>query len=86
VKQGVWEQLEANRVNGKDIETIIWSHWHWDHTVDPSTFDSRTALIVGPGFKKAFTPGYPSNKDAPILDLESDYEGRELREIAFPGV
>lgn len=38
-------------------------------------------MIVGPGFKEAFTPGYPANKDSPIR--ESDYEGRELREIAF---
>lgn len=81
VKQGIREQLEANGVRGKDIEAIIWSHWHWDHTGDPSTFDASTALIVGPGFKKSFTPGYPANKDAPIL--EKDYEGRELREIAF---
>jgi glyoxylase-like metal-dependent hydrolase (beta-lactamase superfamily II) len=81
VKQGVREQLEANGVDGKDIEGIIWSHWHWDHTGDPSTFDKHTALIVGPGFKDNFTPGYPKTKDAPIL--ESDYEGRELREIAF---
>ncbi|KAH7323593.1 beta-lactamase-like protein [Rhexocercosporidium sp. MPI-PUGE-AT-0058] len=81
VKQGVREILETNGVDGKSIEGIIWSHWHWDHTGDPSTFDSHTALIVGPGFKESFTPGYPANKDCPIR--ESDYEGRELREIAF---
>ncbi|KAE8453648.1 hypothetical protein EG329_009159 [Mollisiaceae sp. DMI_Dod_QoI] len=81
VKQGVREQLEANGVDGKSIEAIIWSHWHWDHVGDPSTFEKETALIVGPGFKKSFTPGYPTNEEAPIL--ESDYEGRELREIAF---
>lgn len=81
VKQGVRDQLEANGVDGKSVEGIIWSHWHWDHTGDPSTFDTRTALIVGPGFKKSFTPGYPANQESPIR--ESDYEGRELREIAF---
>ncbi len=81
VKQGVREQLEDNGVDGKSIEGIIWSHWHWDHTGDPSTFEKSTALIVGPGFKDNFTPGYPKNQDAPIR--ESDYEGRELREIKF---
>ncbi|KAF8867386.1 Metallo-hydrolase/oxidoreductase [Acephala macrosclerotiorum] len=81
VKQGVREQLEVNGVDGKSIEAIIWSHWHWDHVGDPSTFDKSTALIVGPGFKEAFTPGYPKNQDSPIR--ESDYEGRELREISF---
>ncbi|TVY26853.1 Cytochrome P450 monooxygenase [Lachnellula hyalina] len=48
---------------------------------DPSTFDSHTALIVGPGFKDAFTPGYPANEESPIR--ESDYKNRELREISF---
>jgi glyoxylase-like metal-dependent hydrolase (beta-lactamase superfamily II) len=81
VKQDVREQLEANGVNSKDLEGIIWSHWHWDHTGDPSRFEKNTALIVGPGFKDNFTPGYPANKDARIL--ESAYEGRELHEIAF---
>lgn len=40
-------------------------------------------MIVGPGFKNAFVPGYPTNPEAPIQ--ESDYEGRELREVAFDG-
>ena len=81
VKKGVREQLEEHGVKGESIESIVWSHWHWDHTGDPSTFEPSTALIVGPGFKDAFVPGYPKNKNAPIR--ESDYEGRELREIAF---
>ncbi|TVY38001.1 Cytochrome P450 monooxygenase, partial [Lachnellula subtilissima] len=84
VKQGVREQLEAHGVRGTDIEGIVWSHWHWDHTGDPSTFDPHTALIVGPGFKDAFTPGYPANEESPIR--ESDYKNRELREISFDQV
>lgn len=58
--------------------------WLTPYTIsvgDPSAFDAHTALIVGPGFKEALLPGYPANEDAFILD--SDYEGRELREIRF---
>lgn len=81
VQKGVREQLEEHGVDVKNIEGIIWSHWHWDHTGDPSTFEKSTSLIVGPGFTENFTPGYPANPNGRIL--ESDYEGRELREIAF---
>ena len=81
VKQGVREQLEDHGVDVGDIEAVVWSHWHWDHIGDPSTFEKSTALVVGPGFKNAFVPGFPAKQDSPIR--ESDYEGRQLREIAF---
>lgn len=81
VEKGVAEILDSAGVSPASINGIIWSHHHWDHTGDPSTFPSSTSLIVGPGFKEAFTPGYPQNQTSPIL--ESDYAGRELREISF---
>ena len=52
-----------------------------DHTGDPSTFPGSTDLIVGPGFKSRFVPGYPTIKDSPVS--ESAWQGRELREIDF---
>ncbi len=73
--------MEEHGVDVRNIEGIIWSHWHWDHIGDPSSFEKSTALIVGPGTTKNFTPGYPANEKGWIL--ESDYEGRELKEIAF---
>jgi glyoxylase-like metal-dependent hydrolase (beta-lactamase superfamily II) len=73
--------LEENGVAPDDIEAIIWSHVHWDHIGDASKFGKNTSVIVGPGFKEKFTPGYPANPNAIIR--ESDYEGRELREISF---
>jgi glyoxylase-like metal-dependent hydrolase (beta-lactamase superfamily II) len=81
VEKNVREILSTNNISPGSVEGIIWSHWHWDHTGDPSTFPSSTALIVGPGFKKAFTPGFPANPDGVIL--ESDYAGRELQELSF---
>jgi glyoxylase-like metal-dependent hydrolase (beta-lactamase superfamily II) len=83
VEKGVREQLEENGVKGENIEAIIWSHWHWDHTGDPSTFPSSTSLIVGPGFKKNFLPAFPKNQESPLK--ETDFQDREVREISFPG-
>lgn len=81
VEKSVRDILESNGISPSTIEGMIWSHWHWDHTGDPSTFPSSTALIVGPGFKSAFVPGFPANPDGVVL--ESDYAGRELREVSF---
>ncbi|KAF2259660.1 hypothetical protein CC78DRAFT_54667 [Lojkania enalia] len=81
VKKGVREQLEEHGVDANKIEGIVWSHWHWDHIGDPSTFEKSTALIVGPGFTTNFTPGYPIDDKGRIL--QSDLDGRELREISF---
>ncbi|OQD64979.1 hypothetical protein PENPOL_c006G02848 [Penicillium polonicum] len=74
---------EEGRVLPEKIDSIIWSHWHVDHVGDPSTFPSHVELVVGSGFKDAFLPGYPADPNGVIL--ESDYEGRQLREIDFAG-
>lgn len=63
------------------IGAIIWSHAHFDHTGDPATFPPTTDLIVGPGFRAASLPAWPSNQTSPID--ERAWQGRTLREIDF---
>ncbi|KAL3420450.1 metallo-beta-lactamase superfamily protein [Phlyctema vagabunda] len=75
------EILEEHSIDTDRIEALIWSHQHWDHLGDPSRLDRATKLIVGPGFKDAFLPGYPTNPSSPIL--ETDYAGREVAEVSF---
>ena len=70
-------------IRTRDIEAIIWSHNHFDHIGDPSTFPPTTDLVVGPGVRTASWPGWPSNPDAGVLD--SDIEGRVVREVSFVG-
>ncbi|KAJ5747630.1 uncharacterized protein N7511_009326 [Penicillium nucicola] len=62
------------------VEAIVWSHDHFDHTGDPSTFPPSTNLVVGPGLRSSW-PGYPSNPASRVLD--SDIKGRQLCEISF---
>lgn len=83
VEKDVYTILAENGVDPKGIEGIIWSHWHWDHVGDPSTFPTSTSLIVGPGLTKTepIVPGYPKNPGSPIL--ESDFEGRKVIELEF---
>lgn len=63
--------------------SVIWSHYHWDHTGNMSLFPPSTELIVGPGFKGSplLLPGFPENPDSPVCS--SDVNGRSLREVDF---
>ncbi|KAL6867102.1 Metallo-hydrolase/oxidoreductase [Trichoderma novae-zelandiae] len=65
-----------------DIDYIIISHAHWDHTGTPSDFPTAT-FAVGSGtldlFKHGAGPAYPS-------DLFNDDELPALRTIEFPPV
>jgi glyoxylase-like metal-dependent hydrolase (beta-lactamase superfamily II) len=66
-------------IQGGVIDSVIYSHHHFDHVGDMTTFPASTQLIVGPGFKEAHLPAYPINKESP--NLQSDFEGREVREV-----
>ncbi|RDA95058.1 hypothetical protein CP533_2177 [Ophiocordyceps camponoti-saundersi (nom. inval.)] len=84
VESDVRDILVRQGVDVDQIEAVVWSHWHFDHSGDMSRFGPGTALIVGPGFcaaENGIYPGYPANSSSPIL--ESDYTGRELRELSF---
>ncbi|KAL3458374.1 beta-lactamase-like protein [Aspergillus heterothallicus] len=81
VEKEVIDVLKDHDVAAEEISAIIWSHWHWDHLGDPSRYPTSTELIVGPGFKEEFLPGYPAKLDSPVR--ESDFSGRNLREIDF---
>lgn len=81
VEKNVSEILTENGVDvaGGAIQSILWSHHHWDHVGNPALFPHSTELVVGPGFKAAHLPGYPKNPDSTLL--ETDFEGREVREV-----
>ncbi|KAM3069356.1 hypothetical protein ACMFMF_008573 [Clarireedia jacksonii] len=81
IDKGVDEVLIDAGVQLQNLESVVWSHWHFDHIGDMSKFPSSVKIVVGPGFTKNFLPGYPKNPDSTLL--ESDYSGYELSEITF---
>ncbi|PTD07577.1 Cytochrome P450 monooxygenase andK [Fusarium culmorum] len=89
VPKNVADILRDNQLQPSDINSVIWrhiinswaSHHHFDHIGDVTTFPGSTELVVGQGFKEAFCPGYPTNPDSPIREV--DYKGRTFREIDF---
>ncbi|CAN8097745.1 unnamed protein product [Discula destructiva] len=80
-QEHVADIIKRYGVDPKEIDSVIWSHSHFDHIGDTSTFPSTTELVVGPGFKEFAMPGYPTKEDAPVT--EADLGGREVREISF---
>ena len=81
IPKNVNEILREGGVDERKIEAVVWSHWHFDHIGDLSLFPKSTDLYVGPGFSETFMPGYPTNKDCPILD--EDFNGRTVHEPSF---
>ncbi|KAJ0115522.1 hypothetical protein J7T55_012802 [Diaporthe amygdali] len=75
------DTLRAHGHDLAEISSIIWSHAHIDHVGDPSVFPPSTELVVGPGFKSNYIPGYPANPDGMVLD--SAFLGRSVRELEF---
>ncbi|RAL11424.1 MBL fold metallo-hydrolase [Aspergillus homomorphus CBS 101889] len=64
------------------IDAAIWSHPHFDHIGDLTTFPPTTALIVGPSFQQTFLPGYPLNESSSLH--HHDFEnGHTIYEINF---
>lgn len=68
-------------IRSADVQAVIWSHNHFDHIGDTSRFPPSTDLVVGPGVEAASWPGWPRCTDSIVLD--SDAEGRKIREISF---
>lgn len=71
--------------NGEElanVKAIFWSHWHWDHIGDPSTFPKTVKLLVGPGSKTDILPGWP--EDTAGRANSDAWNGRQFEEVEFP--
>ncbi|CAG9984539.1 unnamed protein product [Clonostachys byssicola] len=81
VEKGVDEILVEGGLDLSQLKALIWSHWHWDHIGDASKFPATVDIVVGPGFKENYTPGYPEDPRGVVL--AKDMEGHEIFEPSF---
>ncbi|KAJ7126443.1 beta-lactamase-like protein [Mycena crocata] len=74
----ITEILEEGGIPLDSIDTVIWSHSHFDHTGDISKFPNTTGLVIGQGTDKAT---YPEVPEAALV--ASDFAGRDVTELDF---
>lgn len=65
----------------KSIESVIWSHPHWDHIGRPALFPPSVSLLCGPGVQAKHGKGYPEVQTAAYLS--SEVAGRDFKELSF---
>lgn len=72
-EKDVHEILPEAGIALDSIDSMIWSHWHWDHHGAPEKFPRSVKIVVGPGFKEMFMPGFPTNPNAIMADAYFEY-------------
>ncbi|KAF5379633.1 hypothetical protein D9757_009207 [Collybiopsis confluens] len=76
VDKDITERLKEGGISLDQIDTVIWSHTHFDG--DISLFPPTTKLLLGRGSDRRF---FPEFADAKLQ--ESDLTGREIEEISW---
>lgn len=81
VDRDAHEILQEGGVDLSKVKAFILSHWHFDHTGNIAALPPSVDLLVGPGFKDEFVPGYPANQSSPFW--EEEFKGRNVIEVPF---
>ncbi|KAI5827040.1 hypothetical protein K523DRAFT_418772 [Schizophyllum commune Tattone D] len=74
----VAEQLQKGGVGLESIDTVIWSHIHFDHIGDMSKFPPSTQLLVGPETNLKVFP-----EDSHSALRAEEFAGRSVRELDY---
>lgn len=81
VEKNVSDVLRDGGISLESLEAAIISHHHYDHIGDVTAFPKSMNLVVGPGFRDAFLPGYPTAQQSPVF--EGAFDGRIVQELDF---
>ncbi|KAF7312902.1 Metallo-beta-lactamase superfamily protein [Mycena kentingensis (nom. inval.)] len=74
----IFDVLRGAGIPVESIESVIWSHAHFDHIGDMSKFPSSTSLVIG---AETDISTFPTNPNGTLL--ESDFAGRRVTKIDF---
>lgn len=65
VPADAYDLLQRGPVSPEDVNTIVLSHMHFDHSGDASRFPNAK-LVLGPGTSACISPGYPKIDNSPF--------------------
>ncbi|KAJ7684544.1 hypothetical protein DFH06DRAFT_10105 [Mycena polygramma] len=74
----ITELLEEGGILLESIETVIWSHAHFDHISNMAKFPNTTSLVIGSGTNTSLYPEFPDS----ALQA-SDFAGRNVTVLTF---
>lgn len=76
----VYEQLEAMGMKCEDIDTIIFTHLHWDHVYYLDRFTNAKLYVQKAEYEFAVNPIplYYKSYEYPLLGLTPQFSGREF--------
>ncbi|KAF8191468.1 hypothetical protein K438DRAFT_1591335 [Mycena galopus ATCC 62051] len=74
----ITELLEEGGVPLESIDTVIWSHSHFDHIGNMAKWPNSTNLVIGPGTNRSLYPEFPDG----ALQA-SDFAGHNVTELTF---
>ncbi|RFU36207.1 hypothetical protein B7463_g85, partial [Scytalidium lignicola] len=80
IHEDIVDLLGKGPVPSSAIDTVIFSHLHFDHVGDCTKFPNA-AMITGPGSCQAAFPGYPTDQNSPFGGLVLVHPG--YRELSF---
>ncbi|KAJ7130625.1 beta-lactamase-like protein [Mycena epipterygia] len=73
----ITELLQDGGISLASIDTVIWSHSHFDHIGDMSKFPNTTGLVIGPDTDTSIFPDPTASLQA------SDFAGHNVTKIDF---
>jgi len=86
VPKSAFDLLEEGPVKAKDIDIVVLSHMHFDHSGDVDEFP-QAQILVGSGTINCITPGYPANEASPFDGTILSHAGlTELKKSQYQAV
>jgi glyoxylase-like metal-dependent hydrolase (beta-lactamase superfamily II) len=83
VPKSAFDILQEGPVKAKDVDIVVLSHMHFDHSGDVAEFP-QAQVLVGPGTIDCISPGYPTDEASPFDGTILSHAGlTELKESQY---